>query len=94
MSFRKPLAALAVLAAAAAFAIPAATAGAATPKAAVDPTVCQLLNFTEGPFGPTAFIGGGSLATVLAGAGNSVGCVAASPAAGPQGLALPIAPFF
>jgi hypothetical protein len=45
----------------------------------VDPTVCQLLNLTSGPFGPTAFIGGSSLSDVLAHAGASVGCAAPAP---------------
>jgi hypothetical protein len=45
----------------------------------VDPQVCQLLNTTMGPFGPTAFIGGASLANVLANAGASVNCPAPAP---------------
>jgi hypothetical protein len=40
----------------------------------VDPQVCQLLDTTTGPFGPTQFIGGASLANVLASAGASVSC--------------------
>jgi hypothetical protein len=45
----------------------------------VDPTVCQLLNIVQGPFGPTQFIGGASLADVLSKAGASVGCAAPAP---------------
>jgi hypothetical protein len=45
----------------------------------VDPTVCQLLNLSSSPFGPTAFIGGASLATTLANSGASVGCAAPAP---------------
>jgi hypothetical protein len=51
----------------------------------VDPQVCQLLNTTMGPFGPTQFIGGASLANVLANAGSSVSC----PAPAPQPSLLP-----
>jgi hypothetical protein len=87
LSRRKPLAALAAVTAALAIAVPAASANAATPT--VDPTVCQLLNFSEGPFGPGIFTGGASLTTTLVHAGNTVGC---APPAPQQGL-LPIAPF-
>jgi hypothetical protein len=79
LSRRKPLAALAAVTAALAVAIPATSANAATTASSVDPTVCQLLNITAGPFGPTHFIGGASLANVLAGAGNSVGCAPLAP---------------
>jgi hypothetical protein len=51
----------------------------------VDPQVCQLLNLSMGPFGPTAFIGGSSLSNVLAGAGATVNC----PAPAPQPSLLP-----
>jgi hypothetical protein len=54
----------------------------------VDPQVCGLVNFAMGPFGPTQFIGGASLASVLAGAGASVGC----PAPPPQPSLLPTFP--
>jgi type IV secretory pathway VirB2 component (pilin) len=81
LSRQKPLAALAAVTAAAAIAAPAASASAATTAApSVDPTVCQLLNTTRGPFGPTQLIiGGASLASVLANAGNSVGCAPPAP---------------
>ena len=80
LSHRKPLAALAAATAAIAVAVPTASASAATPRASsVDPTVCQLLNLSSGPFGPTAFIGGASLATTLANSGASVGCAAPAP---------------
>jgi hypothetical protein len=80
LSHQKPLAALAAATAALAIAVPAASASAATTTTpTVDPTVCQLLNTSTGPLGPTQFIGGASLANVLANAGNSVGC--APPAA-------------
>ena len=69
---RNPLAALAAVTAALAVAVPAGSARAATPT--VDPQVCQLLNTTAGPFGPTRVIGGASLANVLANAGASVSC--------------------
>jgi hypothetical protein len=46
------------------------------------------LTFSEGPFGPGMFIGGGSLTNTLIGAGNSVGC---APPAPQQGL-LPFGP--
>jgi hypothetical protein len=89
LSRRKPLAALAALTAAIAVAVPAASANAATPRAPiVDPTVCQLLTLTEGPFGPGMFIGGASLTNTLVGAGNMVGC---APPAPQQGL-LPFGP--
>jgi hypothetical protein len=77
---RMPLAAVAAVTAALAVAVPAASASAATTApATVDPQVCQLLNVVGGPFGPTHFIGGASLADVLAKAGNSVGCAAPAP---------------
>jgi hypothetical protein len=83
MLTRKPLAALAAITAAIAVSVPVAGASAATtPGPTVDPTVCQLLNTTAGPFGPTRAIGGASLASVLANAGSSVGC--AAPAAQPS----------
>jgi hypothetical protein len=75
LSRRKPLAALAAVTAMLAVAVPAASASAATKAApTVDPQVCQLLDTTTGPFGPTQFIGGASLANVLASAGASVSC--------------------
>ncbi len=79
LSRRKPLAALAAVTAALVVAVPAASASAATTTPTVDPTVCQLLNITSGPFGPTHFIGGASLADALAHAGASVGCPAPAP---------------
>ena len=89
LSHRKPLAALAAVTAALAIAVPAASASAATATATtVDPTVCQLTDITLGPFGPTHFIGGASLANVLTNAGASVGC----PAPPPQPSLLPIVP--
>jgi hypothetical protein len=94
MLFRRSrLAALAAVTGALAVAIPATSASAATPATGpiVDPTVCQLLSITEGPFGPTMFIGGASLAHVLATAGNSVGCPAPTPAPTPT---RPTFPFF
>jgi polyisoprenoid-binding protein YceI len=86
---RKPLAGLAALTAALAVAVPASTASAATPT--VDPTVCELINTAQGPFGPAMFIGGASLKATLQTAGGSVGC---APAPAPQGPAalLPIGP--
>jgi hypothetical protein len=45
----------------------------------VDPQVCGLVNLAMGPFGPTQFIGGASLASVLANAGASVGCAPPAP---------------
>ena len=78
---RKPLAALAAVTTALAVAVPAASASAATTQT-VDPTVCQLLNVAQGPFGPTMFLGGASLSATLQGAGSSVGC--APPAAQPS----------
>jgi type IV secretory pathway VirB2 component (pilin) len=92
LSRRKPLAALAAVTAALVIAVPATSASAATTTATVDPTVCQLLNLTSGPFGPTRFIiGGASLGAVLAHAGATVGCPA--PAPNPSPL-LPIAPWW
>ena len=90
LSCRKPLAALAAVAAALAVAVPAASADSTAAPAApsVDPTVCQLLAATEGPFGPTMFIGGTSLLNTLTTAGSSVGCQAPAPS---QSL-LPIKP--
>jgi hypothetical protein len=86
-----PLAALAAVTAALAVAVPAAGASAATTTApTVDPLVCQLLNFTRGPFGPTHLIGGASLADVLGKAGASVGC----PAPAPTPSLLPAVPWW
>lgn len=86
LSHRKPLAAVAAVTVALAVAVPAASASAAP---TVDPTVCSLLNTTNGPFGPTQGIGGSSLAKVLAGAGGTVGCEApAAPSSQPSLLGL------
>jgi hypothetical protein len=91
LSRRKPLAALAAITTALVVAVPATSASAATTAApTVDPTVCQLLSITMGPFGPTQFIGGASLAAVLAGAGASVGC----PAPAPTPSLLPVVPWW
>ena len=80
MSRRKPLAALAAVTTALAIAVPAATAGAASPRdASVDPTVCQLYNYSSRPYGPTMFIGGASLANVLKSSASTVGCPAPAP---------------
>ena len=76
---RMPLAAVAAVTAALAIAVPATASAATTADPTVDPTVCQLLNFAGGPFGPAGFIGGASLADVLAKAGNSVGCAPPAP---------------
>jgi hypothetical protein len=76
LSHRKPLAAVAAVTAALAVAVPATSASAAP---IVDPQVCGLVNFAMGPFGPTQFIGGASLASVLANAGASVGCAPPAP---------------
>jgi hypothetical protein len=74
-SRRMPLVAVAAVTAAAAVAIPVTSASAAP---TVDPTVCQLLNIAQSPFGPTSFfVGGASLGSVLASTGASVGCPAA-----------------
>jgi hypothetical protein len=81
-SRRKPLAGLAAVTAALAVALPATSASAAP---TVDPTVCQLLDTTTGPSGPTQFAGGDSLANILTSAGASVGC----PAPAPQSPLLP-----
>jgi hypothetical protein len=92
LSLRKPLAALAAVTAALAVAVPAASANATTTRAStVDPTVCQLLTFSEGPFGPGMFIGGASLTSTLVNAGNSVGCTPPAPQQGllPAGPLLP-----
>jgi hypothetical protein len=86
-SHRKSLAALAGLTAALAIAAPAASASAATTSApTVDPQVCQLLSIAQGPFGPTMFFGGASLAATLAHAGSTVNC----PAPAPQQSFLPL----
>jgi hypothetical protein len=71
LSRRKSLAALAAATTALAVAVPVASASAAP---IVDPQVCQILNTTMGPFGPTQFYGGAALANVLANAGASVNC--------------------
>ena len=93
LSRRKSLAALASVTAALAVAVPAAGASAATSSGpTVDPQVCQLLNIAGGPFGPTMFFGGASLATVLANAGSTVGCQAPAPAPAPALPALPALP--
>jgi hypothetical protein len=81
-----PLAALAAVTAALAVTVPASAATRAAPT--VDPQVCGLLDFAMGPFGPTQFIGGASLGTVLANAGASVNC----PAPPPQPSLLPTFP--
>jgi hypothetical protein len=82
-SRRKPLAALAGVTAALAIAVPAASASAATSATpTVDPTVCQLLSLSEEPFGPSMFLGGGSLRSVLTNAGSTVGCAAPAPGQG------------
>ena len=70
---RKSVAALACVTAALAVGLPAASAS-ATPT--VDPQVCTLLSFAEGPFGPTMFFGGSSLGAVLQHAGSTVNCPA------------------
>jgi hypothetical protein len=88
-SRRKPLTALAAVTLALAVAVPAVSASAATtPAPTVDPQVCALLNPTMGPFGPMQFMGGASLANVLANAGASVGC----PRPAPRPSPLPIFP--
>jgi hypothetical protein len=83
LSRRKPMVALAAITAALAVAVPvtSASAATATPRSIplVDPTVCQLLNVSELQAAPTALFGGTSLATVLTGAGNSVGCPGLNP---------------
>jgi type IV secretory pathway VirB2 component (pilin) len=81
LSRRMPLMALAAVTAAFAVTVPAANASVATnADSAVDPTVCELLNSTRGPFGPSHFIiGGASLGSVLDGAGASVGCAPPPP---------------
>jgi hypothetical protein len=81
LSHQKPVAALAAVTAALVIAVPAASASAAANTPTVDPTVCQLLNPPMGPFGPAQFIGGASLANVLANAGASVGCAPPGPPA-------------
>jgi hypothetical protein len=75
---RKPLAALATVVTALVIAVPAATATAATTSGPiVDPTVCQLLDVAQSPFGPTSLaIGGASLGTELSQVGASVNCPA------------------
>ena len=89
LSPRKPLAALAAVTAALIVAVPAASASAATTAApTVDPQVCGLVNLALGPFGPTQFIGGASLASVLTSAGASVNC----PPPAPQPSLLPAFP--
>ena len=87
---RKPLAALATGVTALAIAVPAATASAATTSTpTVNPQVCQLLDFAEGPFGLTQFpIGGASLGATLNQAGASVNC----PAPAPQQPLIPTLP--
>ena len=78
LSRRKSLMAATAVTAALAAAIPTASASAATSTPLVDPTVCSLLDLAKGPFGPTAGLGGSSLADVLSRAGASVGCSAPS----------------
>jgi ABC-type sugar transport system substrate-binding protein len=88
-SRRKSLAALAGVTAALAVAVPAASASAATTAGpTVDPQVCQILNFAQGPFGPSLFFGGASLQATLAQAGSTVNC----PAPPPQRSLLPMIP--
>ena len=89
LSRKKPLAALAAVTAALAVALPAASASAQTPGPTVDPQVCQALNTTMGPFGPAQFIGGASLARVLAHAAATVNC----PAPASQPSLLPTVPW-
>jgi type IV secretory pathway VirB2 component (pilin) len=79
MSRRKPLSALAAVAVALGVAVPSASA-ATTATPTVDPLVCQLMNVSMGPFGPTQGVGGASLASVLTSAGATVGCSVAAPA--------------
>ena len=79
LSRRKPMTALAAVTVALAAAVPAVSVSAATAAPTVDPQVCQLLNPTMGPFGPMQFMGGASLANVLANAGASVNCPAPAP---------------
>jgi type IV secretory pathway VirB2 component (pilin) len=88
---RKPLAALATVVTALAIAVPVGTASAATTSGpTVDPQVCQLLNFAEGPFGLTQFpVGGATLGNVLTQAGASVNC----PAPAPQQSLFPTLPY-
>ena len=88
---RKPLVALATGVTALAIAVPVATASAAaTTGPTVDPQVCQLLSFAEGPFGPAQSpIVGASLGSVLNQAGASVNC----PAPAPQQPLFPTFPF-
>jgi hypothetical protein len=88
---RKPLASLATVVTALAITAPAASASAATTSGpTVDPQVCQLLNFAQGPFGPAQFpIGGASLGAVLNQAGASVNC----PAPAPQQSLFPTFPY-
>jgi ABC-type sugar transport system substrate-binding protein len=88
LSRRKPLAALAAVTAALSIAVLTASASAATPAPNVDPTVCQLMNISLGPWGPGMFPGGASLDATLAKAGGTVGCQAQSTS--PQQSLLPI----
>jgi hypothetical protein len=80
LSRTKPLVGLAaVTATTLALAIPVASANAAPAAGSpiVDPQVCALLSFSAGPYGPTAFpLGGPSLASTLAHAGQMVNCPA------------------
>jgi hypothetical protein len=92
LSRRKSLMAATAVTATLAAAIPAASANAATPL--VDPTVCQLLDLVKGPFGPTAGVGGSSLADVLGRAGTSVGCSSGSQPSFPSFPSLPSFPSF
>jgi hypothetical protein len=88
LSRPKPLAALAAATAALAVAVPAASASAATTAGpTVDPQVCQNLNTTMGPLGSAQFIGGASLANVIANAAATVNCPppAAQPSLLPTG---------
>ena len=93
ISRRKSIMAATAVTAAFATAIPAASASAATTPL-VDPTVCQLLDLVKGPFGPTAGVGGSSLADVLGKAGASVGCTPRSQPSFPSFPGMPAMPAF
>ena len=82
----KSMAGVTAVAAVLAVAGPAAGASAATPTGPlVDPTVCNLLNLTRGPLGPTHLLGGGGLADVLARVATSAGCQPPAPKPFPFG---------